>query len=287
MKRSLMLIPVIAGILLSNACSKRIEPGHVGIVVNSYGNQRGVSDFPATTGTVWYNPWTTTVLQYPTFVQTAKWTKDVNEGKPVNEQITFTNKDNMLIAVDVSLSYSLLPEKVPHFYVKFRNDDLAAFTHGILRNQARDCFNENAGQYTIDQIMGDNAAFISSVRKCVQSQTEGVGVQLEQFGLIGAPRPPQQVIDSINLKAQAQQITYQKQIEVAQAEADAKKRVADAEGYAKAGIIEAEAQAKANAILAASITPTLVQYETVKKWNGALPTYSGGGTPIISLPGNK
>ena len=135
--------------------------------------------------------------------------------------------------------------------------------------------------------MGDNAAFISSVRKCVQSQTEGVGVQLEQFGLIGAPRPPQQVIDSINLKAQAQQITYQKQIEVAQAEADAKKRVADAEGYAKAGIIEAEAQAKANAILAASITPTLVQYETVKKWNGALPTYSGGGTPIISLPGNK
>ncbi len=40
-------------------------------------------------------------------------------------------------------------------------------------------------------------------------------------------------------------------------------------------------------VLARSITATLVQYETVKKWNGQLPTVSGGSTPLIQLPSSK
>ena len=57
-----------------------------------------------------------------------------------------------------------------------------------------------------------------------------------------------------------------------------------AAGQAKAITGLAEAQAKANELLSRSITATLVQYEIAKKWDGKLPTYSGGGTPMIQLP---
>lgn len=268
-----VLLPVC--LLFLVGCT-RISPGHVGIVVNSSGNQRGVQDYPATTGRVWYNPANTSVLEYPTYMQNAVWTHNKDEGHPVNEEITFTTKDSMQVAADISIAYQLKSEKVPNFYVKFRNDDMDQFTHGFLRNMTREKMDAAAGKYSIEQIMGDNAAFLKETREALQAELDPIGVQVEQFGFIGAPRPPQSVIDAINLKVQATQIALQKQIEVAQTEADAKKRVAEAEGVAKARLIEADAQAQANRKIAESLTATLVQYKQLEKWDGKLPQVSSG-----------
>src|SRR5262245_51046685 len=107
----ILLLLVI--VVLASSCV-RIAPGHVGVKVSLAGSSRGVEDTPTATGWVFYNPVLTRVYEYPTFVQIAKWTKDLNEGRPVNEEITFTNKDNMLIAADISIGYSLQADKVPH-----------------------------------------------------------------------------------------------------------------------------------------------------------------------------
>jgi len=57
-----------------------------------------------------------------------------------------------------------------------------------------------------------------------------------------------------------------------------------ASGRAKAILAEAQAQAEANRLLSASITPTLVQYEMTKKWNGQMPQVTGGATPLLQMP---
>jgi regulator of protease activity HflC (stomatin/prohibitin superfamily) len=267
--------------LLLGGCT-RISPGHVGIVVNSSGSQRGVEDYPATTGRVWYNPANTDVLEYPTFVQTAVWSHNPNEGHPTNEEITFTTRDSMQVSADISIAYQLESGKVPNFYVRFRSADIDNFTHGFMRNLAREKFDNAAGHYSIEQIMGDNATFLKEARDALQKELTPVGVDIQQFGFIGAPRPPQQVIEAINLKVQATQIALQKQIEITQAEADAKKRIADADGYAKAGLIRAEAEAMANRKIAESLTPTLVQYKQLDKWDGKLPqVQSGSGSGVL------
>ena len=49
-------------------------------------------------------------------------------------------------------------------------------------------------------------------------------------------------------------------------------------------LTEAEAQAKANQLLAQSVTPTLVQYEMAKRWNGQMPQVAGSAMPMIQLP---
>lgn len=266
----------------ASACT-RVDPGHVGIQVNYYGTDRGVESYPRVTGMVWYNPVSTKVFEYPTYVQTAKWTKNVNEGAPLNEEITFTNKDGMSIAADISLSYHLVAEKVPAFYVKFRNDDLDTFTHGFLRNLARDKFDTHGGRYTIDAIMGDNAPFLRDVRADLQSDLTPLGVQLDQFGFIGSPRPPQAVIDSINAKVHATQLAIQKQNEIVQAQADANKEVAKTEGYARSVTIRADAEAAANRKISESLSANLIEYKRLEKWNGQLPQVTGQATPFITL----
>jgi regulator of protease activity HflC (stomatin/prohibitin superfamily) len=122
-----------------------------------------------------------------------------------------------------------------------------------------------------------------------------IGVIIDQFGLIGAPRPPAQIQQAINAKAQAQQLSQQKENELKQAEADARKVVAKAEGDALA--MKAEAEGEANAIklradanalsnrkLSESITPGLLELKRLEKWNGELPYINGGSTnPFISI----
>jgi regulator of protease activity HflC (stomatin/prohibitin superfamily) len=285
MKMRVLLVCVVAA--FSVGCSTRIQPGYVGITVNASGTNRGVGDYPITTGRVWYNPLTTTVLEWPTFVQNAAWTHDVNEGKAVNEEISFTTADQMSVSADISIGYSLTAERVPHFYVKFRTDDVSSFTHGFLRNLTREKFDKIAGHYKIEQIMGDNGPFLDEVRAAVQKDIEPYGVKIEQFGLIGAPRPPASVIESINMKVKATQIAIQTQNEVATAVAEANKLVAQADGYARSTAIHADADAAYNRKVAESLTPLLVQNRSISQWDGHLPQVSGGAMPFINIPIGK
>ena len=79
-----------------------------------------------------------------------------------------------------------------------------------------------------------------------------------------------------------QQVETQRQV-LFQREIEAQQKVATAKGEAESILVVAQGQAKANEALSRSISPILVQYKTIEKWNGILPQVSGGGIPLIDL----
>jgi regulator of protease activity HflC (stomatin/prohibitin superfamily) len=79
-----------------------------------------------------------------------------------------------------------------------------------------------------------------------------------------------------------QQVETQRQV-LAQREIEAQQKVATAKGEAESILVVAQGQAKANDALSRSISPILVQYKGVEKWNGVLPQVSGGAVPLIDL----
>jgi regulator of protease activity HflC (stomatin/prohibitin superfamily) len=286
-KRLFGLLGVVLLTILTGACT-RVGPGYAGIKVSMAGDHKGVDQNAATTGWVFYNPMLTSVYEYPTFVQTAVWTKDPGEGHPANEEITFTTKDKMQVSIDVSLAYTLDFAKVPAFYTMFRSDDLEKFTHGFLRNIAREKFDSIAGKYEIGQIMGDNGPFLGEVRSHLQAALDPIGVQLQQFGLISAPRPPQSVIDSINATAQAQQHALKIQNEVASAEAEGRKSVATAEAEARAAIAAAEGKAKSTLLWAeaeASANKKIADFPDAQFHRTPADRQVGRGAPLHDAPG--
>lgn len=274
MKKLMIALGMVA---MFSGCS-RIGPGHVGIKVNMAGTDKGVEAYPAQTGWVFYNPMNTNIYEYPTFVQTIQWTKNPEEGSPQNEEISFNTKDGMVMTADISLSYSLDPAKVPAFYVKFRTDDLKTFTYGFMHNVARDAFGEIASHYSVEEVYGaKKEAYITDVRARIQSNVEQFGVKLEQFGFIGAPRPPDNVVESINSKIKATQDAMKAENEVRTVEAEAHKT-----------IVKAEGEAKANRELAGSISDALIKWKSLEltkqaleKWNGVRPMVEGSGSGLL------
>jgi regulator of protease activity HflC (stomatin/prohibitin superfamily) len=268
----------------------RIEAGYTGIEVNLAGSQRGASEIPIRTGWVFYSPVTTQIIEFPTFVQTVKWTRDVNEGHPINEEMGFNSKEGMEIFVDVSLSYAIDPRKVPDFYVKYRVNDLDLFTHGILRDIVRNSLNEVASTYVVEDIYGEKKAeFLGKVEAQIQEKVSNVGVGVQQFGFIGAPRVPTVIATAITAKAQAIQESERAKNELATTQAEAAKKIAEAEGDAKSTVMRAQGEADANRIRQTSITPQLLELRRlenqrayVDKWNGQLPSVQAGqGTGLL------
>jgi regulator of protease activity HflC (stomatin/prohibitin superfamily) len=280
--------------IISNVAGvTRIEAGYVGIEVNLAGSQRGASEIPMRTGWVFYSPLTTQIIEFPTYVQTVKWTRDLSEGHPLNEEMGFNSKEGMEISADVSLSYAIEPTKVPDFYVKYRVNDLDRFTHGILRDIVRNSLNEVASTYTVEDIYGEKKAqFLRQVQQQIQDKITNVGVGVQQFGFIGAPRVPGVIAQAITAKAQAIQEAERAKNELATTQAEAAKKIAEAEGDAKSSVTRAQGEADANRIRQNSLTPQLLelrrlenQRALIEKWNGQLPTVeSGQNAMMLQLP---
>jgi regulator of protease activity HflC (stomatin/prohibitin superfamily) len=273
----------------------RIEAGHVGVQISLAGKQRGALDIPVRTGWVVYSPLSTQIIEFPTFVQTVKWTKDTTEGHPINEEMGFNSKEGMEIFVDVSLSYAIDAAKAPDFYVKYRLADMDSFTHGILRDVVRNSLNEVASTYVVEDIYGEKKAeFLSRVQAKIEQKMSPVGVSIQQFGFIGAPRVPTVIATAITAKAQAIQQAERARNELATTQAEAAKKIAEAEGDAKSLVTRAQGEADANRIRQNSLTPQLLELRRIEnnralidKWNGQLPTVQtgqGGSGMILQLP---
>ena len=87
------------------------------------------------------------------------------------------------------------------------------------------------------------------------------------------------------IRYQTQQIENQRAIE--QAEAQATVTRTSAQASADAMLIAAEAEAEANSIREESLTPNIIRYETITRWDGRLPMIQsgedGGIIPMIDM----
>jgi regulator of protease activity HflC (stomatin/prohibitin superfamily) len=295
MKIFRFIIPVIVLLIvlgLTTTSCKRIDAGHVGLIVKLYGSEKGVQDVTEVTGMVWYNPFTTEVYQFPTFVQNVVFTKDATEGSPANEEFRVTTKDGLVVTFDVSMNYRVDPNKVAAIFKKYRKP-LRDLDHSIMRNYMRDAYNRVSSLYSAEELYSNKSKFQTQAEDFIKKHLGAEGFIVEQVVFLNELRLPPTVVENINAKINASQIAAKKEQEIFQERAEAQKavekargdsasRVLEAESKARAILAEAKAQAEANQLLTKSLSPALIEYEKVRKWNGQNPqVVSGGNAPVL------
>ena len=257
-----------------------IEPGHVGIVIHRGGG--GVDDTPLGPGMHVRNPLFTSIEEYPTFMQTIVLAKGVDGD--VNDEINVNSVEGQPVSVDVSMSFEMDPARVPALYKTFRTD-INTIQHGFVKQAIRQSLQESMGSEEIAAMMGPKKAeVVKLAQDKLQTRLAPYGLLVMQF-TINELRAPTAVMEAISLKnvMQQQALTAQNELQknTFQAQGDSIK----AAGRAKAILAEAEAQSKANDLLSRSITTNLVSYEMAKRWDGKMPTVTGGAMPMIQMPG--
>ena len=255
------VIAIVVIVFLMASC-ERIDAGHVGVKVNQYGDNKGVDDIVAVTGVVFYNPITTRIYEFPTFIQHKEYKGD--------NSFIVNSKDGSEFSVSPIMNYSVQRDKVPSIFAKYRRP-LEDIEEGFLKTAVYDAFRLATNKYTADELISNRAVFEVEVRRLLDGQLLKEGFTINQFtsNLIY----PETFKRSIEAKNNAVQAALRAENEVKTAEAQAKIKVATAEGNAQAMLTSAKAEAESNRMKQQTLTPLLLQLEYINKWNGELPVY--------------
>lgn len=270
----------LVALLLTSACTA-VPPGYAGIQVDQYGSQKGVKDFPIKTGRVWYNPLTQDIYTFPTYQQNVVWAK--KEDSPDNS-LTVNSSEGAVLNFDVSLSVAFIGDSVPKIFQKFRKDE-SHIMEMFIRPQVRKAFSDRASQMTAVSFFGQGKRQVQDSVLADLRHVLGVyGIEVASVEIVGEIRVDNKVKQSIAAVLEAAQKAIEAQNKVVQATAEGEQRVAAARADSTAAVVKAAGQARANELLQGSVTPLLLQKQLLEKWNGVLPTYQGGGSPMITLP---
>jgi regulator of protease activity HflC (stomatin/prohibitin superfamily) len=265
------VVTLITLMILAGSC-ERIDAGHVGVKVNLYGDNKGVSDVVEVTGMVFYNPITHNIYEFPTYIQHKEYKKTEDE----DNSFIVNSKDGSEFSVSPIMNYSVQREKVPAIFAKYRRP-LADIEEGFLKTAVYDAFRLATNKYTADELISNRAVFEVEVRRLLDAQLLKEGFIINQFtsNLIY----PETFKKSIEAKNNAVQNSLMAENKVRQAEAEAKIKVAQAEGDAQSLITTARAEAEANKLRQSTLTQMLINQQWIEAWKAGgskVPTYIGG-----------
>lgn len=149
MKTIIKLLCVLTLVFGLSSCGyERIDAGYEGIKVNLYGDGKGVDDVSLVTGAVWYNPVTTAVYEYPTFVQTVDY-----------PPFSINAKDGSSFTVDPTISLKIVDGKSPEVFKKYRKEDIVEVINTTLYNYVKNAFRIQLNNYTTDELVSKREEF--------------------------------------------------------------------------------------------------------------------------------
>lgn len=259
--------------MLSMASCERIDAGHEGIKVNLYGDDKGVGDVALVTGRVFYNPFTTEIHEYPTYVQTVDY-----------EPFEINAKDGSKFTVDPTININPIGGKSPEIFKKYRKPLKEVITH-VLKTHIANAYRIKLNAYTTDELVSKREEFEKATEDYLREILMKENFELGE--MTSGLKYPDALVRSIDAKNQAVQEALRIENEVAAIEAEAKKKVAAAEGEAQALKIKGDAEAEYNRKISASLSGLIVQQEMIKKWDGKLPVYGEVPTLFKSVSNGK
>ena len=218
------------------------------------------------------------------FVQSIHTVNNKQQDKHIENQIWGEASDKTPVyAADVIVTYQVLPEKSAWLYANVSDiknllgDELiaSAVKSAMSELDPEDVTNRTKVEplaqrklaESLNQKYGEGAVFINKVVINDMDFEEAYNAAIQQKSIVQQNAARQKI---------------ENEAAIAKAEADKQVAITNAEAEAQKTSIAAEAQAEANHKIADSLSDTLIEYQKVQKWDGKLPTVSGGSA-LVSI----
>jgi regulator of protease activity HflC (stomatin/prohibitin superfamily) len=285
MLKKFLNLSLLLSVVFLVGCST-VPAGNVGIKFYLLGTNKGVDYEELTPGRYWIGI-NEQLFIFPTFTQNYVWTSDKQESSPNDESFNFQDRQGLELNADIGITYHINPEDVDLIFQKYKRG-IDEITDVFLRNMVRDALVSRASVLPVEYIYGEGrSSLMDSVTKDVSIQCSELGIIIDKIYWIGRIKLPASVKAAVDQKMIATQKAQQREFELRQTEAEAKKKIAESEGEAESILKVAIAQAKANDLINKSLTKKLIQYKTIECWNGSLPQITGNAIPFVDVTNLK
>lgn len=281
-----------------------IPSGQVGVLA-TFGKY---SDEVVLPGLHFKIPLIQTITPMDVKMQTAHYQSGTNisekDGVISRPRIIVLDSKNLSIGMDITVQFTPDPKQAKAILAVYGNNYFDKLIAPIIRDSVRGVVSQNQAEdiakersqianHLDRELRGkfDNIPFIlTAIQLRHIDLPEIVKLKIQEVQLA---KQEEQRLEMIEKQAEKTQHiktieANTKLIEVtteAKAQAERQKIAADAEAYQIT--IESKARAKANELIALSLTPELIQYVNVERWNGVLPETMLGDTQPTYLLSNK
>lgn len=289
---SIVALIAVALIGLMVMAWRNVRPGYVGIVFDKATHR--VTTGALEPGWAFINPFTQDIQEYPVTIQTYSMVMRTGEGSTVgDDSVKVQSNEGQQLNLDVVIQYQVMKEEANQLYQDWGGADISIVEDRVVRQYTRSQVPVIAAKYGWEEITASKRGQIAEeIKNVLLEEFKLRHLDMVSFGIreVHLPDSLQAALDS---KIEAQQRAERQEYELRQAEIRAEQDKVEAQGQASAMKARAEgeaesiriranAQADANNILAESLTPELIRYEQLQRWDGKLPVFNGGGaTPLI------
>ncbi|MBQ9868177.1 MAG: prohibitin family protein [Ruminococcus sp.] len=267
-------VPLIVGIVVIAAVaavailsSIKIVPAGCTGVVMTFGE---VSDTSLTEGLHFVVPFAQKVEVISNKIQIYEATADA------------VSKDLQAVSTKIAVNYRIRSEASARIFRDIGVD----YKDVILMPTVQEGMKSVCAKYNAEQLISQRASVAEEIKTELEAKVNEYGIEIEKFNIVNFDFS-KEFNEAIEAKQVAEQNLIKTRTEQNQAivvaEAEAKKKVIAAEADAKAIKARADAQAAANKTISESLNPSLIQYQTIERWNGVLPKVAGSANPLIAM----
>ena len=269
---------LVAIALIICSCCSYVPTGHTGIVT-TFGR---VHDETLDAGLTWHAPWDNVINMD-------------NREQRVPFALQSFSRDIQQVDVQGSINININKSTAMILYREVGIEYVDIFVTPRIQEDVKIVI----ARYTAEELIEHRQEASDAIYELIKGELETKGINVISLAVenidftdvFEAAVEAKQVATQEKQKAQteqermtmeAQQAAERQKIE-ANAKAEIQKINADAEAYAVK--VQAEAQAEANKEIAESLTPELINYNTVLQWSGELPIVTGGNMSILDVGG--
>jgi prohibitin 2 len=205
-------------------------------------------------------------------------TIDISTKKLSLDGIKIYTKDQQSATLSAVANYNIRPDKVIALYKKLGTLNKDLFEQTIIFPILQSSIRNEIGKWTAEQVITEKERIASRIFANLRESESSTGladiIAFSNFEII-----------SLNLDESYEAAVRAKVIAEQQAKT-AENKTKQIQEEARQKIIKAEAEAKSLKIRSAALgaNKSLIEYEAVQKWDGALPQYMmGDTTPFINI----
>ena len=241
-----------------------VDAGHVGVV----------TQFGQTTGTV-LKPGLNFKVPYVQGVkhfETRVIRSNVNDAKAAS-------KDLQDVSADIVVGYRVDPAFVVDIYNTLGED----YASRILGPAIQEALKATTAQFTASELITRRGEVRAQMQTLIDSRVQRYQIDVPELNIVNLDFS-KEFNAAIEASNTARQKVIEEEQKLRQIEVSARQRIVEANAQAEATITRAKAEAEANALINASLTDRVLQLRTLEKWNGILPSVTGGAVPFVNVP---
>ncbi|HCH65652.1 MAG TPA: membrane protease subunit, stomatin/prohibitin [Deltaproteobacteria bacterium] len=193
---------------------------------------------------------------------------------------TASSKDLQVVTVNIVLNYRLKAEKAVVIYQNIGT--LGQVESTIIEPVLQEAVKTATARYNAEELITKRRDVKEAITAYVRERLDASDLSVTDLSIVNFEFD-QKYQDAIEAKQVAEQKALTATNDLRRIEVEAKQREARAQGEASAMLIQARAEAERQELLRRTMTPELVQWQAIQKWDGRMPTVSGAGNTLVDL----